>query len=202
MQCGWSLLGPLQWIRYVNKQVKVKAGKDEEHRGWLLTVDPVSASLVLVNFQDQEVGGGRASVQVVMGHAVQEVQVLQEADQETMERLQSSFLPPRSRPLSPEQLRQRRAGVRRWLEQNRVPVQEDGEELLVAGVLTITAPYGPEDCCSSNQIILDRVQRLIQSQAAGPPNHSAGLPADQPIQRLIQSHTAPPADQSEGSSCD
>lgn len=43
MQCGWPLLGPLQWIRYVNKQVKVKAGKDEELRGWLLTVDPVSA---------------------------------------------------------------------------------------------------------------------------------------------------------------
>ncbi|XP_035855897.1 gem-associated protein 6 isoform X2 [Sander lucioperca] len=210
MQCGWSLLGPLQWIRYVNKQVKVKAGKDEEHRGWLLTVDPVSASLVLVNFLDQDdVGGGRASVQVVMGHAVQEVQVLQEADQETTERLQSSFLPPRSRPLAPEQLHQRRAGVRRWLEQNRVPVQEDGEELLVAGALTITAPYGPEDCCSSNQIILDRVQRLIQSQPAeppihstAPPNHSAALPADQPIQRLIQSHTAPPADQSERSSCD
>lgn len=43
MQCGWSHLGPLQWMRYVNKQVKVKAGKDEEPRGWLLTVDPVSA---------------------------------------------------------------------------------------------------------------------------------------------------------------
>lgn len=43
MQCGWPLLGPLQWTRYVNKQVVVKAGKDEEHRGWLLTVDPVSA---------------------------------------------------------------------------------------------------------------------------------------------------------------
>ncbi|TDH15553.1 hypothetical protein EPR50_G00009890 [Perca flavescens] len=216
MQCGWSLLGPLQWIRYINKQVKVTAGKDEEHRGWLLTVDPVSASLVLVNFHDDAVGGGRASVQVVMGHAVQEVQVLQDADQETTQRLQSSFLPPRARPLAPEQLGQRRAGVRRWLEENRVPVQEDGEELLVAGALTIMAPYGPEDCCSSNQIILDRVQRLIQSQPAAPPNHSAelpnhsaelpnhsaALPANQPIQRLIQSQTAPPADQSERSSCD
>lgn len=43
MLCGWSLLGPLQWIRYVHKQVRVKAGKDEELCGWLLTVDPVSA---------------------------------------------------------------------------------------------------------------------------------------------------------------
>lgn len=43
MPCDWCQLGPLQWCRYVNKQVAVKAGKDVQHRGWLLTVDPVSA---------------------------------------------------------------------------------------------------------------------------------------------------------------
>ncbi|XP_036948929.1 gem-associated protein 6 [Acanthopagrus latus] len=164
MQCGWSLLGPLQWIRYVNKQVMVKAGNDEEHRGWLLTVDPVSASLVLVTFGEE----GRASVQVVMGHAVEEVQVLQEADKETTRRLQTSFLPARTCGLDPEELRRRRAGVQRWLEKNRVPVEEEGDQLRVAGVLTLAAPYGPEDCCSSNQIILDRIQKLIQNLVQSP----------------------------------
>lgn len=43
MQRAWPLLGPLKWIRYVNKQVKVKAGKDEEMKGFLVTVDPVTA---------------------------------------------------------------------------------------------------------------------------------------------------------------
>ncbi|CAJ1052775.1 gem-associated protein 6 [Xyrichtys novacula] len=160
MQCGWPLLGPLQWTRYVNKKVNVKAGKDEEHRGWLLTVDPVSASLVLVNFR----GESGASVQVVMGHAVEEVQVLQEADEETMQRLQSSFLPTNTHRLDPKEQAAIRGRVRTWLEKNRVPVVEEGEELRVAGVLTITAPYRPEDCCSSNQIILDRIQKLIQNQ--------------------------------------
>ncbi|XP_042247470.1 gem-associated protein 6 [Thunnus albacares] len=161
MQCGWPLLGPLQWIRYVNKQVKVKAGKDEELCGWLLTVDPVSASLVMVDFG--EVGG--ASVRVVMGHAVQQVEVLQDADEETARRLQAVFTPPETRglDLDPEQLRRRRDCVRRWLEKNRVPVQEDGEQLMVAGALTLAAPYRPEDCSSSNQIILDRVQRLLRA---------------------------------------
>lgn len=102
-------------------------------------------------------------MQVVMGHAVEEVKVLQEADEETTERLQTSFLPPRTRGLDPEELSRRRSRVRRWLEQNRVPVEEERDELRVAGVLTITAPYGPEDCCSSNQIILDRIQKLIQT---------------------------------------
>ncbi|XP_026179702.1 gem-associated protein 6 [Mastacembelus armatus] len=159
MQCGWPMLGPLQWIRYVNKQVTVKAGKDEVHRGWLLTVDPVSASLVLVDFKEN----GGASVHVVMGHAVEEVQILQEADEETADRLRTSFLPPRTCGLDPEELRRRRGSVQRWLEKNRVPVEEEGDELRVAGVLTIRAPYGPEDCSSSNQIILDRIQKLIQN---------------------------------------
>ncbi|KAM6907930.1 gem-associated protein 6 [Lycodopsis pacificus] len=174
MQCGWPLLGPLQWMRYVNKQVKVKAGKDEERRGWLLTVDPVSASLVLVNFGEEE---GRASVQVVMGHAVEEVEVLQEADEETTERLRTSFLPPETRTLDPAELRRRRGGVRRWLEKNRFPVEEEGDELKVAGVLTITAPYGPEDCCSSNQIILDRIQKLIQNVIQLQPDYPETDPA-------------------------
>ncbi|KAI3352717.1 hypothetical protein L3Q82_020171 [Scortum barcoo] len=164
MQCGWPLLGPLRWISYVNKQVKVKAGKDAEHRGWLMTVDPVSSSLVLVTFRE----GGGASVQVVMGHAVEEVQVLQEADEETTERLQASFLSPQTCRLDQEELGRRRAAARSWLEKNRVPVEEQGEEIRVAGVLTVAAPYRPEDCRSSNQIILDRIQKLIQLQPRGP----------------------------------
>ncbi|XP_071328358.1 gem-associated protein 6 [Trachinotus anak] len=160
MQCGWSLLDPLQWIHYVNKQVKVMAGKDEEHCGWLLTVDPVSASLVLVDFRED----GGTSVQVVMGHAVENVRVLQEADEEISDRLRTSFLPPRTCSLNPEELRRRREDIQSWLEKNRVPVEEEGDELRVAGVLTIRAPYRPQDCCSSNQIILDRIQKLIQFQ--------------------------------------
>lgn len=126
------------------------------------------SSLVLVDFREE----GHASVQVVMGHAVEEVEVLQEADEETAERLQISFLPARTRIMDPEELRRRRGAVQRLLEKNRVPVEEEGEKLKVAGVLIIAAPYGPEDCCSSNQIILDRIQKLIQIQ----PDHPGTRP--------------------------
>lgn len=135
-------------------------------------------SLVLVDFG--EVGGASApvsgaSVRVVMGHAVQQVEVLQDADEETAQRLQAVFAPPQtcSLDLDPEQLRRRRVGVRRWLEKNRVPVQEDGEQLTVAGALTLAAPYGPDDCSSSNQIILDRIQKLLRSDP-----HHLSLPED------------------------
>lgn len=43
MQCDWPVLGPLIWSRYVTKEVLVTVGNNEEIRGWLQTVDPVSA---------------------------------------------------------------------------------------------------------------------------------------------------------------
>ncbi|KAM4594166.1 gem-associated protein 6 [Fundulus diaphanus] len=159
MQCDWLHSGPQLWLRCVHRQVRLRTGKQEEHRGWLLTVDPVSHSVVLLNFREDG-----ASVRVVMGHAVKHVEVLQEPDQEMAERLRSFFLPPNTLSLDPEELLRRRLTVCRWLQKNRLPVEEDGDELRVAGVLTIKAPYGPEDCCSSNQIILERIQRLVQLQ--------------------------------------
>lgn len=116
-------------------------------------------SVVLVSF------GEAVVVRVVMGHAVEAVEVLRAAaDDETAKRLRSVFLPPPSPCLDPKELRQRRDAVRRWLQENRIPVEEEGEELKVAGVLTIAAPYSAHDCRSSNQIILDRIQRLIGIQ--------------------------------------
>lgn len=100
-------------------------------------------------------------MQVVMGQAVQQVQVLKAADQETAERIQAGFLPPTIPNVSPEKLR-RRSKIRIWLLKNQVPVEEEGDMLRVAGVLTISSPYKLEDCCSSNQIVLDRIQKLIQ----------------------------------------
>ncbi|XP_014909987.1 gem-associated protein 6 [Poecilia latipinna] len=177
MQSGWLHSGPQLWLRCVHRQVRVTAGKQrEEHRGWLLTVDPVSHSVALVSF-----GEDGASVQVVLGHAVEDVEVLQEPDPDTEERLRSLFPPPETGGPDPDERHWRRSGVRRWLQQNRVPVEEDGNELRVAHVLTIRAPYRPDDCSSANQIILDRVQRLLRVQpdqvpdGPVPPGTSDGL---------------------------
>ncbi|XP_054881643.1 gem-associated protein 6-like [Poeciliopsis prolifica] len=160
MQCGWLHSGPRLWLRCVHRQVMVTAGKRrEEHRGWLLTVDPVSHSVALVSF-----GEDGASVRVVLGHAVQHVEVLEEPDPDTEERLRSLLPPPEAGGPDSDERRRRRSGVRRWLQQNRVPVEEDGNDLRVARVLTIRAPYRPDDCSSANQIILDRVQRLLRVQ--------------------------------------
>ncbi|KAK1170872.1 gem-associated protein 6-like [Acipenser oxyrinchus oxyrinchus] len=158
---GWCRKKPLEWQEYVNKEVKVTAA-EQEYEGWVFTVDPVSANIVLVNLKD----GGKASVMAVMGHAVEAVEVLREGDSSTADQLTSLFMPAGAQGYSREELENRKSCLRDWLEKNRIPFTEQGaqqETLCVAGVLTVNPPYGPEDCSSSNEIILSRVQHLIQS---------------------------------------
>ncbi|KAM4771748.1 gem-associated protein 6 isoform 3-T3 [Rhinophrynus dorsalis] len=158
----WYAKSPLEWKDYVNKEVKVSADEKNEYQGWVLTVDPVSASIVLVDFQEDQ----KASVRVVMGHAVQQVEVLKEADEVTREKLMHLFnLGETTSSYSKQDLDAKKLCLKTWLEQNNIPVIEQGESqktLCVAGVLTIDPPYGPENCSSTNEIILSRVQGLIQ----------------------------------------
>ncbi|XP_064271142.1 gem-associated protein 6 isoform X4 [Passer domesticus] len=157
----WQRKSPLDWETYVNKLVKVVAVEKYEYEGWLLTVDPVSATIVLATFPENEKG----SLSFIMGHAVQEVEVLQEGDSDMKQRLARILAPEESQAYSAEELEKRKNALKTWLETNHIPVGEQGElgrTLSVAGVLSIEPPYGPEQCSSTNEIILCRVQGLLQ----------------------------------------
>ncbi|KAL6468849.1 hypothetical protein MHYP_G00223730 [Metynnis hypsauchen] len=159
MSDWWCSMMPQEWRKFVNHEVKVTAHDNQQHEGWVFTVDPVSASVVLVAFQEK----GGACVKVVLGHAVREVQVLREGDEEMEKKLKSLFTPTGSQSFSTKELKERKESLRSWLEKNLIPVTDEGDVLRVANVLTISAPYGAEQCISSNEIILARVQSLVDS---------------------------------------
>uniref|UniRef100_A0A8C1NXK2 Gem (nuclear organelle) associated protein 6 n=1 Tax=Cyprinus carpio TaxID=7962 RepID=A0A8C1NXK2_CYPCA len=163
----WSAGSPRYWHEFVNHEVCVTTADQQRFEGRVFTVDPVSASVVLLSVQESE----RPSVRVILGHAVTDVQILRRGTEETERQMKSVLLPDRAQSLSAEELKSRRESVRLWLEQNRVPVTEDGEVLRVANALTISAPYRPGDCSSANEIILSRVQSLVESRpgAEAPP---------------------------------
>lgn len=118
-------------------------------------------SIVLVNFLED----GSMSVTGIMGHAVQTVETVNEGDHRVREKLMHLFLSGDCKAYNPEDLEKRKNNLKKWLEKNHIPVTEQGDSsraLCVAGVLTIDPPYGPENCSSSNEIILSRVQDLIQ----------------------------------------
>ncbi|XP_034966926.1 gem-associated protein 6 isoform X1 [Zootoca vivipara] len=158
----WQRKTPLEWLSYVNKEIEVLAAEKQKYKGWVLTVDPVSANILLAN----PLENGKVSISGILGHAVQDVKILSEASDAMKEKLAHLFMPGESQTYSQEELEDKKSSLKNWLEKNHIPVREQGESqttLCVAGVLTIDPPYGPEDCNSSNEIILSRVQGLIQS---------------------------------------
>ncbi|KAK3533319.1 hypothetical protein QTP70_016036 [Hemibagrus guttatus] len=156
----WRNMLPQEWFKYVNQEVKVTAQDKQQYEGRVYTVDPVSASLVLVTFEEKR----NASVRVISGHAVSDVQLLRPGDEDTEKKMRSLFTPAGCQEFSTEELEERKKNLRAWLEKNLIPVMEEGDVLRVANVLTISAPYGPEQCSSSNEIILARVQSLVENK--------------------------------------
>ncbi|KAK7930315.1 hypothetical protein WMY93_006710 [Mugilogobius chulae] len=165
MQTDWSSLGPAHWSALTHKHVSVRADNGHELRGHVVTVDPVSASLVLLD-------SGGSKVHVVLGHSVKQVQIQdqdQDQDPEQKTRLETLFTD--SDPAQNQSLDLDRARTRLldWIHLNRVPVEVQGAGLVVAGgVVTVNPPFRAKDCVGLNQVVLDRVQRLIRNQPRDP----------------------------------
>ncbi|XP_033106398.1 gem-associated protein 6-like isoform X2 [Anneissia japonica] len=118
-------------------------------------------SIVLVEF------GEGTCVHVIMGHALKSLNVLNENKSTRKDELDSLFELSKGGRYTKQDLVKRKNAVRDWLERNRIPVMltgEKGENLTVSNALYIVAPYRPEDCISTNEIILDRVQSLLRSR--------------------------------------
>lgn len=150
--------------QYVNRKANVLISDGTVKTGWIYTVDPVTGSIVLI--QNSENGThSSCHLNIICGHAVKQVELLEETLTEkeitTIESLldgvkQSSY--------SQFELNTRKVELKEWLERNRIPVQEfgaEGEILSIMGVLYVDPPYNADCCRSNNEIILDRIQKLI-----------------------------------------
>lgn len=65
--------------------------------------------------------------------------------------------------LSQEEIDLQRNKLKQWLCANRIPIEEIGDLLCIKDVLKIYPPYGLDNCISSNEIILGKVQELLSS---------------------------------------
>ncbi|XP_072315827.1 gem-associated protein 6 [Eucyclogobius newberryi] len=158
MQSEWRRLGPAHWRALTHKRAVVHARNGDELRGFIVTVDPVSASLVLLDLDGSE-------VQMVLGHAVKQVQILdQNLDSAQKTRLELFRDPDPGQDWSLD-LDRTRTRLLDWIRLNRIPVETEGAGIVVAGgVVTVNPPFRVLDCVGQNQVVLDRVQRLIQNQ--------------------------------------
>ena len=76
------------------------------------------------------------------------------------------FRPEETASLTEEELEKRKKRLNLWLIKNRLPVQLIGnnkEILSISDALFIEPPYGADNCRSTNEIILGRIQGLIKN---------------------------------------
>lgn len=153
-----------QWMQYLNKEVLVVTEDGTEWSGWVYTVDPVSENMVLFIFQED-----CTKMEVVMGHAIRNVTILNSETKTHEAKFQRLFRTKEVESLSEEEMEKRRNTLKSWLVKNLLPVSttgDNGEILSISDALFIEPPYGPENCRSTNEIILGRIQGLIKNMPA------------------------------------
>ena len=152
---------PDEWMQYVYEKVSVLTESGEEYEGWVYTIDPVSQNYVLVQFVDEQ-----AQVTIIMSDTISKTTVLADSDPRVKDKLDLLFRPRVETNLSVEELKAKKRKLKLWLEKNRLPVQMSGSEeevLTIADALTIQPPYDVDNCHSTNEIILGRIQGLIKN---------------------------------------
>lgn len=139
-------------------QVSIQLDDGQEVCGLVYTVDPVSDTFVLVNFI-----GDKMKLEIVLHHAISSITVLNEDIDANKQKLDNLFRPGGQESLTDEDVKRRQNIVKLWLLKNRLPVEVNGELLSVAEALVIQPPYEPENCISTNGIILGKIQGLIKN---------------------------------------
>ena len=153
---------PSEWMQYVYKEVCVTTKTGALYTGRVYTVDPVSQAIVLANFDGQTL----IQYVAVMGHAIESIAIMDDNIEKYKDTLDCLFRSKDDVLLGPEELDQKKEKLRLWLLKNRIPVVISGENseiLMVSDVLSIEPPYGIDDCQSTNEIVLGRIQGLVTS---------------------------------------
>ena len=156
---------PSEFMNHLHKEVCVTADDGTTHKGWVYTIDPVSQSVVLVQFATPE-GSDTATpsrLEVIMGHAVVNITMVNSQTDTYKKELDRLFRPKLMEELSAEELEKRKEKVRSWLAMNRMPVTVAGEVLNISDAAFVEPPYEAENCRSTNEIILGRIQGLIKN---------------------------------------
>ena len=162
---------PAELMHYVHKRVVITTVDGVIHRGHVYTIDPVSSTFVLLMCKNKTVGindhvQDTQHVEFVLGHAVQSIDILDDDGTDHSAHVDLLFKSANNVSFTEEELHKRRERLRSWLSENRFPVEikESQPDIVSVGgdVLLIQPPYFPENCLSTNEIILSRVQSLIE----------------------------------------
>ncbi|XP_078351122.1 gem-associated protein 6-like [Oculina patagonica] len=158
---NWTALSSVTLRKYVDKKISILLSDNTRKVGWVHSIDPVTHTVVL---QEETEDSNAKKLSFVLGHAISRV-VLEESEGHPPK---TDFLQAeKTMEYSQDDLCKRKSELVDWLTKNRIPVSESLEDsaiLSVMGVLFVEPPYDAECCRCSNEIVLDRIQKLIRAR--------------------------------------
>lgn len=101
-------------------------------------------------------GRERSNLKIIFGHAIKSISVCSVQPCQIPELFTNA-----PKDIVRTMLETRKAAVIRLLEENRFPVKEENDILMIENVLSIKPPYELTDCISANSIILARIQNIL-----------------------------------------
>ena len=158
---SWSTLSSVALWEFVDKKISVLLSDNSRKAGWVQAIDPVTRTIIL---QEEIDDLNAKKLTFVLGHAISRV-ALEES--EGRPRMSDFLETEKAKKYSQDDLNTRKTELVEWLTKNRIPVTESLEDsamLSVMGVLFVEPPYDPDCCRCSNEIILDRIQKLIRAR--------------------------------------
>ncbi|EFN73444.1 Gem-associated protein 6 [Camponotus floridanus] len=141
---------PLLFMTYVGKEVKIMTKDKNVYYGIVYTLDPVSESIVLLHPQTDT----QYHLKIIFNHAIKDIEVISKTERFIPE----LFLPAK---LSQTMITKRKNIVMQLLLNNRFPVKEENDVLLIEDSVSIEPPYYPENCTCANSIVLTRIQNIL-----------------------------------------
>lgn len=159
---------PDELRNFVGSFVEITLCEPKKLQGWVYTIDPVSYTVVIAK-ETEENSDNSKPVVIVMAKAIKQINIVKTT--KTQPEWFNDFASKKKYEYTREELEKRKACVVEWLNKNRVPIvknsPEDGGEssrsIQVIGGLVIEPPYDADSCQGTNEIVLERIRKLINT---------------------------------------
>ena len=155
---------PLDLLNSLHCQVTLSSVRGTKFTGGLLAVDPVTDTAVIVDLENSsdksEIDDISVTIVPLVNWSSLEIIDASEEFKKRVKIIQADQS--KSCDLSEEDIKAAREKVTDWLVKNGLAAVLKGADLVIADAVILEAPYTPEHCSATNEIILSRVQHILK----------------------------------------
>lgn len=138
---------------YVYKKIEIIMNNKSSYSGWVYTIDPESKTVVLLDIDSH-------SIELVTSHSIKGIRILNSDTNSKKDEIDELIKMKKTNENSKKKLR-KIEDVISYFNRHRIPVQREGDKLLVAGIVNVSSPYTEDDCESTNPMALANIQKFL-----------------------------------------